>query len=292
MAATRDQPRTAFVLSGGGNLGVSQVGMLMALFERDIRPDVIVGTSIGAFNGAAFATKPTMTRLEHQAEVWASLKTEEVFPGGRFTRAWNLLRRDDHLFSNEGLVEILERSGAAERFEELAVPLRVVATDLDTGDEAVFAAGPLRPALLASAALPGLFEPINHDGRTLVDGAVVNVVPLWHALSGPVDRVYVMNVSGPERIRPIRSPLDVAVRAFAIARNQRFELEMRDQPPGVDVVVLPRPDDDRELFDFRDGLTMIDEARHLAGQALDAAPDVAAGRPPRRPWWRRRSAAL
>ena len=104
MTAKRDQPRTAFVLSGGGNLGVSQVGMLMALFERNIRPDVIVGTSIGAFNGAAFATKPTMAQLEHQAEVWASLKTEEVFPGGRFSRAWNLLRRDDHLFSNEGLV--------------------------------------------------------------------------------------------------------------------------------------------------------------------------------------------
>jgi NTE family protein len=277
-------PRTAFVLSGGGNLGVSQVGMLMALLERDIRPDVIVGTSIGAFNGASYAADPSLTKLEHLAEVWAGVKSENVFPGGRLSRAWNLLRRDDHLFSSEGLHDLLERSGIPSDFNELIVPLRVVATDLDSGDEVVFASGPIRPAVLASAALPGIFSPVEHDGRTLVDGAVVDVVPLWHALSGPVDRVYVLNVSGPERERPIRSPLDVAVRAFAIARNQRFDLEMRNVPPGLDVMVLPRPDDDRELFDFSDGLTMIDEARHLAGRALDAAPAVATGRPARRGW--------
>lgn len=284
------RPRTAFVLSGGGNLGVSQVGMLMALLEREILPDVIVGTSVGAYNGAALATEPTLTRLERLAEVWASMKGEEVFPGGPLSRAWNLLRRDDHLFSNEGLFRLFDRAGSAEHFEQLAVPLRVVATDLNSGEEVVFASGPLRPAVLASAALPGLFPPVDHDGRVLVDGAVVNGVPMWHALSGPIDRVYVLNVAGAERTRPMRSPLDVAVRAFAIARNQRFDLELRHLPPNVDVIVLPRPDDDRELLDFGDGLTLIDEARHLAGRVLDAAPGIAAGRPPRRSWWFRRSA--
>lgn len=284
------QPRTAFVLSGGGNLGVSQVGMLMALLERDIRPDVVVGTSVGAYNGAAVATEPSLTRLERLAEIWAGMKSEKVFPGGPLSKAWNLLRRDDHLFSNEGLFELFDQADSAERFEQLVVPLRVVATDLNSGEEVVFASGPLRPAVLASAALPGLFPPVEHDGRLLVDGAVVNGVPLWHALSGPVERVYVLNVAGAERTRPIRSPLDVAVRAFAIARNQRFDLEQRHLPPGVDVIVLPRPEDDRELLDFGDGLTLIDEARHLAGRALDAAPAVAAGRPARRSWWFRRSA--
>jgi NTE family protein len=261
--------------------------MLMALLERDIRPDVIVGCSIGAFNGASFATEPTLTKLEHLAEVWASIKSEEVFPGNRLSQAWNLIRRDDHLFASDGLGDLFDRSGAGDDFADLAVPLRVVATDLGSGDEVVFASGPVRPAVLASAALPGIFSPVQHDGRTLVDGAVVDVVPLWHALSGPVDRVYVLNVSGPERVRPIRSPLDVAVRSFAIARNQRFDLEMRHLPPGVDVIELPRPDDDRELFDFRDGLMLIDDARHLAARALDATPPVAAGRPADRGWWSR-----
>ena len=128
-----------------------------------------------------------------------------------------------------------------------------MAADLDTGDEVVFAAGPLEPALLASSALPGIFPPIRHDGRTLVDGAVVDTVPLSHALAGPVDRIYVLNVAGDLMERPLRSPIDVAVRAFAISRKQRFDLELRNVPETVEVVVLPAPVDDRELFDFSGG---------------------------------------
>ena len=129
----------------------------------------------------------------------------------------------------------------------------MVAADLDTGEEVVFAAGPLQPALLASAALPGIYPPIRHDGRTLVDGAVVDTVPLWHALAGPVDRIYVMNVAGDLLDRPLRSPIDVAVRAFAISRKQRFDLEVRNVPETVELIQLPAPVDERELFDFSGG---------------------------------------
>ena len=118
--------------------------------------------------------------------------------------------------------------------------------------------GPLQPALLASAALPGIYPPIRHDGRTLVDGAVVDTVPLWHALSTAVDRIYVMNVAGDLLERPLRSPIDVAVRAFAISRKQRFELEVRSVPETVELVQLPAPVDERELFDFSGGEALID----------------------------------
>jgi NTE family protein len=164
----------------------------------------------------------------------------------------------------------------------------VVACDLDTGEEVVLAAGPLEPALLASTALPGLFPPIRHDGRVLVDGAVVDTVPISHALAGPVDRVYVLNITGDLVNRSLRSPIDVAIRAFAISRKQRFELELRSVPESVEVVVLPAPDDDREVTDFSDALVLIDEAHELATRALDEA-DVARTRRTtmRRPWWRR-----
>lgn len=286
-----DRPRTAFVLSGGGNQGVSQVGMLRALLERGIEPDVVIGTSAGALNGAAIATEPTLAGVEQLADVWLSIRSGEVFPGSRLARAWNVVRRDDHLFTNEGLVAIIERANAAPTFAELTVPLRVIATDLDTGDEVVLACGPVEPALLASTALPGLFPPIEHDGRLLVDGAVTNSVPMWHALSGPVDRIYVCNVSGVLADRRLRSPLDVALRAFAISRNQRFELELRHAPPDVDVVVLPAPSDQRELFDFSDSLMLIEEAHHLAARALDEH-EAARARPrerARRRWFRRRT---
>jgi NTE family protein len=262
--------------------------MLRALFERDIEPDVLIGTSAGACNAAVIAAAPNLLGVERLVETWKSLRGEEVFPGGRLSRAWNLLTRDDHLFDNGGLRELIARSHTPPTFEELRVPLRVVACDLDTGEEVVFAAGPLEPALLASTALPGLFPPIRHDGRVLVDGAVVDTVPISHALAGPVDRVYVLNITAELVNRSLRSPIDVAIRAFAISRKQRFELELRSVPESVEVVVLPAPDDDREVTDFSDALALIDEAHELAIRALDEA-EIARSRrtTTRRPWWRR-----
>lgn len=280
--------RTAFVLSGGGNQAVAQVGMLRALFEHGIFPDVVIGCSAGAFNGAVIAKDPTIDGVRHLENTWEGFRGDEIFPGGRLSRAWNLLRRDDHLFSNEGLQAIWASKYLPDTFAELELPLRVVSCDFETGNEVVFASGPLQPALLASAALPGLFPPIQHDGLTLIDGAVVDNVPLWHALAGPVDRVYVLNVSGDLLTRPIRSPIDVAIRAFAISRMQRFELELRNVPEGIDVLVLPAPDDNREIFDFSDPLMLIEEAHHLAERALDeAALARARVRTQRRAWWRR-----
>lgn len=258
----------AFVLSGGGNQGVAQVGMLQALLERGIVPDVVVGTSAGAINGAAVASHPTLDGVEQLAEVWRSIRGEDVFPGGTFSRAWNVLRRSDHLFANDGLKAIIDHIPVDE-FDHLAVPLRVVVTDFDTGEELVIAAGPVRPALLASASLPGVFPPVRHGGRTLIDGGVVNNVPLRHALSGPVDRVFVLNVTGAVADAPPRYPLDVTLRAFAIARNRRYQLDREHAPGWVEIVELPRPDDGRSIFDFSGGETIIEEAHALATRHLD-----------------------
>jgi len=208
-----------------------------------------------------------------------------VFPGSKLSRAWNVLRRDDHLFENSGLAAVIYRSMSVRTFAELAVPLRVIAADLDTGEEVVFAQGPLGPALLASAALPGVFPSIRHDNRLLVDGAVVNSVPLWHALAGPVDRVFVLNVTGSVADKVSRSPLDVVLRAFAISRNQRFELELRHAPPEVEVMVLPRPIDARDVFDFSGARELIHEGYRLTARMLDFAGE----RVPRRKSWFRRS---
>lgn len=272
------RPRTAFVLSGGGNQGVAQVGMLRALLERGIVPDVVVGTSVGALNGAAIAYAPNLTGVARLEAVWNTLTAADVFPGGRLHRAWNVVRRGTHLFPSDGLEALIARATPARTFGDLAVPLRVVATDLDTGDEVVLARGPLQPALLASAALPGVFPIVEHDGRRLVDGGVVNSVPLWHALCGPTGRVYVLNVSAGASDRPLRSPLDVVMTSFQHARSQRFDLEMRAAPADVEVVVLPRPPDPRDLFDFSGAPELIAQAHRLACEALDAAPRPGAAR--------------
>jgi NTE family protein len=266
--------RVAFVLSGGGNHGSAQVGMLRALIERGIFPDVIVGTSAGALNGSGVAANPTPSGVDHLSGIWGSLRTEHIFPGGRLGRAWSLLSGGDHLYSNQGLAGLIDRMSPCAWFDELVVPLRVITTDLATGEEVVIASGPLKPALLASSALPGSFPPVTHDHRTLVDGGVVDNVPLSHALAGPVDRVYVLNVSGGVADSPVRNPLDVVLRAFAIARNLRFERELAAAPPSIEVVVLPRPADGRSPFDFSGADTIIDEAHALAGRFLDARMSI------------------
>ena len=263
------RPRTAFVLSGGGNHGSAQVGMLRALIERGVLPDVVIGTSAGALTGSAIAANPTLAGVDHLTSVWGALRTEHIFPGGRFGRAWSLLSGGDHLYSNQGLAGLIDKMAPALQFSELPVPLRVIACDLSTGEEVVLASGALKPALLASAALPGSFPPVLHDHRTLVDGGVVDNVPLSHALAGPVDRVFVMNVSGGVADSPVKNPLDVVLRAFAIARNQRFERELAAAPPTVEVIVLPRPADGRSPFDFSGAETIIEEAYALTSRFLD-----------------------
>jgi len=268
-ASDASQPRTAFVLSGGGNQGVSQVGMLRALLERGIVPDVVIGTSAGALNGAAVAYAPNLTGVAQLAAVWEQLRADHVFPGGRIHRAWNIVRRGTHLFGNEGLAALIHHSTPARSFSDLEIPLRVIATDLDTGEEVVLARGPLKPALLASAALPGVFPIVTHAGRRLVDGGVVNNVPLWHALSGPVDRVFVLNVSSNAGDQGIRSPLDVVMTSFMHARNQRYELERRNAIDHVDIIDLPRPSDTRDLFDFTGAHELIEAAYQLSMVRLD-----------------------
>lgn len=275
------------MLSGGGNQGVSQVGMLRALLERGIRPDVIVGTSVGALNGAVLAASPDLERIDHLERVWIDMTTETVFPGGTLRRAWNLLRRDDHLVPDTGLRALVDGAPLPDTFAELTVPLRVVTADLASGSELVLAAGPLRPALMASTALPGIFPPVAHAGGILVDGAVVNLVPISHALAGPVDRIFVLDVSDPMGERPLRSPLDVVVRAMAVSRDQRFDLELQWVPEDVEVVVLPPPPDDRDFLDFGGARDLVDHAMALAHRALDDH-EVRPDRQRLRRWWRRR----
>ncbi len=282
------RPPVAFVLSGGGNHGVAQVGMLRALFEHRIVPDVLIGTSVGALNAAAVAAAPSLEGVHRLERIWSGLRADDLFPGGAWARTWHVVRKQSHLVPNTGLVRLVERF-AAGSFHDLTVPLRVVATDLATGDEVVFAAGPLAPALLASTALPGLLPPVAHDGRVLIDGAVVDNVPVSHAFSGvrPA-QVYVLDVSGSVVARPARHPGDALLHAFAIARKQRWQVERSLAPTGVEVVELPRPLDTRGIFDLSRGEEIRHEAYVLADRFLEARATPAVPLD-RRPAWLRRT---
>ena len=270
-----DDAKVAVVLSGGGNRGAAQVGMLRALVEAGIRPDVVVGTSVGSLNGAALARDPTPAGIDDLQAIWLGLSRERLFGDGRLTRAWRLASRASHIWSNEGLAEAIDTFGVSE-FSELAVPMRVIATDLVSGEEAVFAAGPLKPALLASCGLPGLYAPIEHDGRMLVDGGVINNVPVSHALAGPDTLVYVCDTSADLEVKAPRSAIEVILRSFAIARQGRARRDQQRYEADPRITFLPRVVDRRRPFDFSGAEALIDAGYRSAREFLAARTAAAA----------------
>lgn len=183
--------RTAFVFAGGGSLGAVEVGMLEALTESGLRPDLIVGASAGAINGAYFAGDPTAAGCARLAAIWRDLRRSDLFPVG-FGSLLALIRRRDHLVGNSGLRALLERHLRYRRLEETPVPVHVVATELATGEEVVLSRGPAVDAVLASAAIPGVFPSVTFDGRELVDGGVSSNTPIAAAIALGAERVIVL----------------------------------------------------------------------------------------------------
>lgn len=252
---------TAFVFSGGGAYGAMQVGQIRALFEAGITPDFCVGTSIGAINGAAIASDPTIGGIDRLEEVWRSLRTEDIFPGSSWRRAFHAVRRGDHLYENHGLRRIIDLL-AARTFEDLQLPLKVVAAHLRTGTETVFSTGPIAPALLASASLPAVFPPVVIDGEAYTDGGVVNNAPISVAIAAGATRVIVITCGRTNQLdREVRRPLDVMVQAFAHARAHRIDHDLDRYARLAKIEVIPVADPPTYRYDdFSHTAALIDHA--------------------------------
>jgi NTE family protein len=239
--ASRKRDRVAFVLSGGGPLGALQVGALHALFERDIRPDLAVGTSVGALNATWLAMDPTTAGVAHLESSWRNMKEGDLFPGGRFKASWaRMLVKGNRVFENSGLRRTIEKTLGPARFEDAQIPLAVTATELETGAEMLFTSGPVLGPLLASTAMPGIFPPVEVEGRTYIDGGVANNVPIAPAAGLGATTIYVMNsTSHTRQRRPLNRPMDYLLHAFTLARAQRLVLEQMYLKDKVRLVMLP-----------------------------------------------------
>jgi NTE family protein len=266
----------AFVLSGGGNLGALQIGMLRALAEHDIRPDVIFGCSVGAINGAALAEEPTPAGVGRLERLWRELDGKDLMPSGIMPRAVALARRGEAIHDNEGLRRALETQLRARTFEELAVPFQCVATDVIGVREVWFTTGPLIEPILASAALPAVYPAVEIDGVRYLDGAIVDDVPMGRAVELGARTVYVLQVGAFSRPRPEpRRPLDVAVQSYWLARHHRFKRELEAMPADVDVHLLPTGQTPTMRYnDFT-------RSAELISLAYEASSDYLAGRPAR-----------
>jgi NTE family protein len=191
-AASNVPGSPAFVLSGGGNLGALQVGMMYALVEKGLRPGMIVGTSVGAINGAFFASRPDLPGIAEIARLWTSLRRKDVLGVDFGTLVGGFRGHPRHLFDSSSIRRIVDSFLTFRRLEEAPIPLTVVATALGTGEAVVLNSGDATNALLASSAVPRLLPPVEIDGRLLVDGAVAADVPLQQAVALGARELYVL----------------------------------------------------------------------------------------------------
>lgn len=237
--------QVAFVLSGGASLGAVQVGMLRGLYERNIRPDLLVGTSVGAVNSAWIAGRPDADGVDQLAEIWLGLRRQDVFPLNPLASAAGLLGRSNHFIPNDSLRSVLERHLPFSRLEEASTPLHVVTTDLKSGRAAVMASGPAVPALLASCAIPGIFPPVTIGRRDYIDGGVANHTPLTVAIELGATDVYVLPVGYPWLNREPTNALGMALNALARIIEQKLDVEVEQNRQVAAIHVLPAMD----LFD-------------------------------------------
>ncbi len=233
-------PEVAFVLGGGGHRGAYEVGMLKALTEQGICPDVVLGTSIGAVNGALIARTPSTDGAALLEQAWLDLNFADVFPGSLWSRARSALRQRTYLHANDQLREWLESLLDDDAFDGLAAPFQCVAACIEDAAEQWFTAGPLIDAILASSAVPGLLPPVEIAGKHFIDGGVVNSIPVSRAYELGAKTIYVMHVGHVDDALEVPSaPWDVAVVAFEIARRHRFATDLASVPDGTTVHLLP-----------------------------------------------------
>lgn len=263
---------TAFVLSGGTARGALQVGALRALLEYGERPDVIIGTSIGAWNGAWLARDPTLDGVESLAAIWRTTHPVRVLLGSEprintpqqaarasltLAAARRVAARQPSLYSDAGLQYYITGSLGDVTFEEMAIPLRIIAADITHGTRAIFGSGPVAPAVLASSAIPGIFPPVRMGDTFYIDGGAVDNCSVETALALGARRLFVVDVGygdsaasdstwsddsllHPSRARgnathPLAMVLERTIQTMSLYQLSR---ELEEVPPGIETHLI------------------------------------------------------
>jgi NTE family protein len=264
---------TAFVLSGGGSLGAVQVGMLQALAERRVAPDLLVGTSAGALNAvfvAAHGTAPAA--LDLLARTWKELRRDDVFPVRAPQMLLALAGARDALCTGHGIERLVRRYIGFARLEDAPIPVHLVATDLLSGEEVLLSEGDAVSAVLASSAIPAVLPPVRRDGRTLVDGGLADNAAISQAVALGADRIYVLPTGYACALpSPPTRPLAVAVQALSLLVQQRLITDVARYSDRVDLVVLPPLCPLRiSAIDFRHAAHLCRRAHACAADWLDS----------------------
>ncbi len=232
--------KTAFVFSGGGSLGSVQVGMLHALVETGVQPDLVVGASVGAINAGWVAEHPGPEGVAALEEIWLGIRRNQIFPARPLTGFLGFVGQRASFMGSDGLRRLVEANITSPRLEDTPVPLKVVAADLSTGMEVVLDRGDPVPSLLASAAIPGVFPPVELDGRVLVDGGVLDNTPISVAVAAGAERIWVLPTGYACALPDTpRSALGVVMQSITLMVHQRLATDVAHYQDTVDLRVAP-----------------------------------------------------
>jgi NTE family protein len=276
---------TAFVFAGGSSLGAVQVGMLKALVNQDIVPDFVVGSSAGAINAAYFAYAPDRTGVAEMDHLWCRLKRDDIFHLTPFSSLWSLLSRRGHMVSAAGLHDALAPHFTGRAIDGGRIPCCIVTTDMLSGCEYRIRSGPVMPALLASAAIPGVFPPVKLHGRYLIDGGVTNHTPISAAIDMGAKTIYVLPTGYSCGLSaPPRTALGTALHALNLLITQQLVDAIRFTHATCDLRVVPPPcPQPVSSYDFSRARDLIDGAEQATLHWLDKGTRLIDGAPPQLP---------
>jgi NTE family protein len=272
MSSIRDRsPRkTAFVFAGGGSHGAVQVGMLRLLVARGIKPDMVVGSSVGAMNAAFFAGSPSAAGVAALEQVWRSLRRKDIFP-----LSWRALlgfaRRSDFLMTADGLRRLIREHIPYCDLAQAQIPLHVVATDILSGEPVIMSNGPAEDAIVASAAIPAAFEPLCIGGRYLVDGALTSNTPIRAAVACGARRIIVLPTTGSVALdSPPRGAVAAALHAITLLIARQLSIELQGLDRSIECHVVPTPKRmSGAPYDFSHTAEMIEHAAECTAAWLD-----------------------
>jgi NTE family protein len=272
----KDMPSFGLVLGGGGARGLAHILMLEVFDELGIKPKIIAGTSIGAIYGAAYAaglsaheirahTEDTLTkRIGLLRDLFAARAQGQ----GKF---WDLLLARSAFLSPAALLELVLPSGVPQSFEELVIPLRVVASDFYALEARVFSSGPLRPAVAASMALPMVFEPVLIDGRSLIDGGLTNPLP-FDLIADEADILVAIDVSGttvPSPTRPRPTAIEALFASPFLFERSIVREKLKSRQPDIYIDAGTGHYQALEFLKVREILAAAEPAKEQLRVALD-----------------------
>ncbi|MEV6631748.1 patatin-like phospholipase family protein [Actinoplanes sp. NPDC051470] len=269
MTTSEEEPiRIGLALGGGAVRGTAHIGVLEVLEKAGLEPAILTGTSAGALVGALYAAGMSAAEISAQAH---SLRWARLVRPARTRKA---------LFDTRHLGAYLDELLGGRAFTELSRPFAAVACDLTTGDRVVMRDGPVSTAVLASAAIPGVFPPVDRDGRMLVDGGLVDMVPARLARELGADIVVAVDVSGPLPRRPPTTLVHVMVAVAALQPGGTHRLS-----EDADLVLAPEVDG--YAFWELSRVTEFEQAgRSAAEQALPLLSALTTTAAARREWER------